>query len=55
MSDEKQMKFWQRVWQLALMTDPLKVQEIFSSEYGIRLSVDEIHTRFRRAIDFRQG
>ena len=48
MSDEKLMKFWQRVWQLALMTDPLKVQQIFSSEYGIHLSIDEIRMLQRR-------
>src|SRR5205814_3069141 len=41
---EKQEKFWQRIDQLALMGDPLKVQELLLSEYGIRLSVDEIHT-----------
>ncbi len=39
---EKLMKFQQRIGQLALMTDPLKVQEILQNEYGIRLSVDEI-------------
>src|SRR5207247_6834127 len=41
---EKQEKFWQRIDQLALMGDPLKVQELLLSEYGIRLSVDEIRT-----------
>lgn len=41
---EKQQQFFQRMGQLALMGDPLKVQEIFLSEYGIRLSVDEIRT-----------
>jgi hypothetical protein len=50
MSDEKLMKFWQRVWQLALMTDSLKVQELFSSEYGIRLSLDEIRALQRRGL-----
>jgi hypothetical protein len=44
MSDEKLAKFWERIWQLALMTDSLKVREIFSSEYGIHLSLDEIRT-----------
>jgi RNA polymerase sigma factor (sigma-70 family) len=41
---EKLVKFRQRIGQLALMTDPLKVQELLLSEYGIRLSVDEIRT-----------
>ncbi|MBO0858100.1 MAG: DUF2934 domain-containing protein [Chloracidobacterium sp.] len=50
MSDEKLMRFWQRLWQLALMTDPLKVQEILSSEYGIHLSIDEICTLQRRGL-----
>ncbi|MBO0726150.1 MAG: DUF2934 domain-containing protein [Blastocatellia bacterium] len=50
MSDEKLMKFWQRVWQLALMTNPLKVQEIFRSEYGIHLSIDEICMLQRRGL-----
>jgi PhnB protein len=40
---EKLVKFEQRRWQLALMTDPLKVQEILSNEYGILLSVNEIN------------
>jgi hypothetical protein len=41
-TDEKLMKFHQRICQLALMTDTLKVQEILGKEYGIYLSVDEI-------------
>lgn len=41
---EKQQQFIQRMGQLALMGDPLKVQEILLGEYGIRLSVDEIRT-----------
>src|SRR5207249_4182291 len=41
---EKLVKFQQRIGQLALMTDPLKVQELLFSEYGIRLSMDEIRT-----------
>jgi hypothetical protein len=41
---EKLMEFWHHIWRLALMTDPLKIQGILSSEYGIHLSVDEIHT-----------
>jgi RNA polymerase sigma factor (sigma-70 family) len=39
---EKERKFFERLRQLALMGNPLKVQEILLSEYGIRLSVDEI-------------
>jgi Protein of unknown function (DUF2934). len=41
-TDEKLMKFHQRICQLALMTDTLKVQETFGKEYGLHLSVDEI-------------
>jgi hypothetical protein len=41
---EKIMKFHHRIGQLALLTDTLKIQEILSSEYGIRLSEDEIST-----------
>jgi DUF2934 family protein len=41
MTNEKLMGFHQRICQLALMTDTLKVQEILGKEYGIRLSVDE--------------
>ena len=41
---EKQKQFSQRMGQLALMGDSLKVQEILLSEYGIRLSLDEIRT-----------
>lgn len=41
MTDEKLMKWRQRICQLALMTDTLKVQEILGKEYGIHLSVDE--------------
>jgi len=40
-ADEKLMKFHQRICQLALMTDTLKVQEILDKEYGIHLTVDE--------------
>jgi RNA polymerase sigma factor (sigma-70 family) len=39
---EKQRKYFERLRQLALMGDPLKVQEILLNEYGIRLSLDEI-------------
>ena len=39
---ERPGKFWARIDKLALMGDPLKVQELLLSEYGIRLSVDEI-------------
>jgi RNA polymerase sigma factor (sigma-70 family) len=39
---EKLAKFQQRISQLALMTDTLKVQEQLLGEYGIRLSVEEI-------------
>jgi hypothetical protein len=35
-------KFIERMTQLALITDPLRVQELLLEEYGIRLSVDEI-------------
>jgi hypothetical protein len=35
------MKFHQRICQLALMTDTLKVQEILGKEYGIYLSENE--------------
>jgi len=35
------MKFHQRICQLALMTDTLKLQEALGKEYGIHLSVDE--------------
>ena len=38
------LKFQQRIGQLALMTDTLKVQEILNSEYGIQLSEDEVRT-----------
>src|SRR5262245_3648628 len=41
---EKFKKFHQRIDQLALMTDTLKIQEILRSEYGIQLSVDEVRT-----------
>jgi Protein of unknown function (DUF2934) len=41
MWNEKLMKFQQRIGQLALMTDTLKVQEILSKEYGIHLSLHE--------------
>jgi RNA polymerase sigma factor (sigma-70 family) len=39
---EKQQKFVERLRQLALMGDPMKVQAILLNEYGIRLSADEI-------------
>jgi hypothetical protein len=38
------LNFHQATYQLALMTDPLKIQEILSSEYGIQLSIYEIRT-----------
>jgi len=38
---EKFMKFHQRLGQLALMNDTLKVQEILGKEYGIHLSLHE--------------
>jgi hypothetical protein len=38
---EKFMRFHQRIGQLALMTDTLKVQEILGKEYGIHLSLHE--------------
>jgi Protein of unknown function (DUF2934) len=38
---EKFMKFHQRIGQLALMTDTLKIQEILGKEYGIHLSLHE--------------
>jgi hypothetical protein len=38
---EKFMKFHQRLGQLALMNDALKVQEILGKEYGIHLSLHE--------------
>jgi hypothetical protein len=38
------LNFHQATYQLSLMTDPLKVQEILSSEYGIQLSLYEIGT-----------
>jgi len=41
---EKFKKFHQRIDQLALMTDTLKIQEILRSEYGIQLSEDEVRT-----------
>ncbi|HKQ93396.1 MAG TPA: DUF2934 domain-containing protein [Blastocatellia bacterium] len=41
MTDEKLMMWRQRICQLALMTDTLKVQEILGKEYGIHLSEDE--------------
>jgi Protein of unknown function (DUF2934) len=40
-TDEKLMKFHQRICQLALMTDTLKVREVLGKEYGIHLSEDE--------------
>lgn len=39
---EAQMKFFNRMGQLALMEDAMKVQEILLAEYGIRLSLEEI-------------
>jgi hypothetical protein len=41
MTNEKLLKFHQRIGHLALMTDTLKVREILGKEYGIHLSVDE--------------
>src|SRR5499426_4436457 len=41
MSNEELMKFHQRIGQLALMTDTLKVQEILSKEFGIHLTLHE--------------
>jgi hypothetical protein len=38
---ERFVKFQQRIDQLALMTDTLKIQEILGSEYRIQLSEDE--------------
>jgi hypothetical protein len=38
------LNFHQATYQLSLMTDPLKVQEILNSEYGIQLSIYEIRT-----------
>ena len=49
MTDEKLMKFHQRICQLALMTDTLKVQEILGKEYGIHMSEDE--TRMLRGFN----
>jgi len=46
------MKFHQRMWQLAIMTDTLKVQEILSREYGMRLSTDEISALQKRGPKF---
>jgi hypothetical protein len=40
---EKFMKFHRLMDQLALMTDTLKVREILSREYSMRLSEDEVH------------
>jgi hypothetical protein len=48
-TDEKLMKFHQRICQLALMTDTLKVQRILGKEYGIQLSEDE--TRMLRGFN----
>jgi len=39
---EKLDKFFRRMEELALVGDPLKVQELLNAEYGIRLSVDEL-------------
>jgi hypothetical protein len=41
---EKFVKFQRLIDQLALMTDTLKIQEILSSEYGMRLSLNEVRT-----------
>ena len=49
MTDEKLMKFHQRICQLALMTETLKVREILGKEYGIHLSEDE--TRMLRGFN----
>jgi Protein of unknown function (DUF2934) len=48
-TDEKLMKFHQRICQLALMTETLKVREILGKEYGIHLSEDE--TRMLRGFN----
>jgi Protein of unknown function (DUF2934) len=48
-TDEKLMRFHQRIYQLALMTDTLKVREILGKEYGIHLSEDE--TRILRGFN----
>lgn len=44
MMNEKLMKFQRRIDQLALMADTLKLQEILNSEYGIKLSEDDVRT-----------
>jgi hypothetical protein len=41
---EKFVKFQRLIDQLALMTDTLKIQQILSSEYGMRLSLNEVRT-----------
>jgi RNA polymerase sigma factor (sigma-70 family) len=41
---EKEQKFLRRMQQLALMSDPLKVQGLLLREYGIHFSVDEIRS-----------
>jgi RNA polymerase sigma factor (sigma-70 family) len=41
---DKLATFQQRISQLALVNDPVKVQDLLFNEYGIRLSVDEIRT-----------
>ena len=38
---EKFMRFHQRIGQLAMMTDTLKVQEILGKEYGIHLTLHD--------------
>jgi len=47
-ASDKQKRFFERMGQFALMGDPLKVQELLKSEYGIQLSVDEIRKLQRR-------
>jgi RNA polymerase sigma factor (sigma-70 family) len=44
---EKQAKFIERLSQLALITDPQRVQDLLAQEYGIRLSETEV----RRLLD----
>jgi RNA polymerase sigma factor (sigma-70 family) len=41
-ASDQQKRFFERMGQFALMGDPLKVQELLKSEFGINLSVDEV-------------
>jgi RNA polymerase sigma factor (sigma-70 family) len=41
---EKQDRFLQRLGELALVGDPLKVQELLKNEFGITLSADEVRS-----------